>query len=278
MSDTSSVDEIPNCSYHSEHSPLVSPLEVGGLSLNSRLILGSGGATSHQVILDAIAASGSELVTVAIRRFDPRMGGSTLFEALRGCGVHILPNTAGCFTQREAVTTAELAREALETNLIKLEVISDDRTLLPDPLELVPAAEELVKRGFQVFAYTSDDPVLGLHLQNCGVAAVMPLGSPIGSGMGIRNPHNIELMREMVSLPLILDAGLRTASDAALAMELGCDAILAASAITRAQKPSVMARSMALAATGGYLSRMGGPIAKRHQAFASSPTEGRADL
>lgn len=278
MSDSSAVKRPSNHSGPSISPPSVPPLEVGGLTLNSRLILGTGGATSHQVIADAITASGSDLVTVAIRRFDPRKGGSTLFELLRGSGAHILPNTAGCFTQREAVTTAELAREALETDIVKLEVISDDRTLLPDPLELVPAAEELVKRGFQVFAYTNDDPVLGLHLQNCGVAAVMPLGSPIGSGMGIRNPHNIELMREMISLPLILDAGLRTASDAALAMELGCDAVLVASAITRAERPSMMAESMSLAVTSGYLSREGGPIAKRRQAFASSPIEGRADL
>jgi thiazole synthase len=190
----------------------------------------------------------------------------------------LLPNTAGCYTARDAVATARLAREAFETDWIKLEVIGDERTLLPDAPELLRAVEELVADGFVVLPYTNDDPVLGRRLQDAGCAAVMPLGSPIGSGMGIRNPYNLSILRERVSVPLVLDAGVGTASDAALAMELGCDAVLCASAISRAQDPVAMARAIRGAVEAGRLARAAGRIPRRLYAEASTPDEGLPDL
>ena len=181
-------------------------------------------------------ASGTELVTVALRRIDPEARGS-IVDVLDRCGVELLPNTAGCFTARDAVLTAQLAREAFETDWVKLEVIGDDRTLLPDAPALLEAAEELVDDGFTVLPYTNDDPILARRLEDVGCAAVMPLGSPIGSGMGLLNPYNLRLIRERARVPVILDAGVGTASDAALAMELGCDAVLCASAVSRAEDP-----------------------------------------
>jgi thiazole synthase len=189
-----------------------------------------------------------------------------------------LPNTAGCRTAHEAVLTAQLAREALETDWVKLEVVADERTLLPDPIELLDAAEQLVAQGFTVLPYTNDDPVLARRLQQVGCVAVMPLGSPIGTGLGIHNPHNIELIVSEAEVPVILDAGIGTASDAALAMELGCDAVLLASAVTRAQQPAMMAAAMASAVQAGRLARRAGRIPRRHHAQASSPTEGMAVL
>src|SRR5206468_5234457 len=189
---------------------------------------------SLESMAEALAASGAELATLALRRVDPSARGS-IVEMLEEAGCTLLPNTAGCFTARDAVLTAQLAREAFETDWVKLEVIGDDRTLLPDAVELLDAAEQLVDDGFSVFAYTTDDPILGRRLADAGVAAVMPLGSPIGSGAGIRNPYNIAILREAVDIPVVLDAGIGTASDAALAMELGCDAVLLVSAVTRAQ-------------------------------------------
>jgi thiazole synthase len=188
--------------------------------------------------------------------------------------VQILPNTAGCFTARDAVATARLAREAFGTDWLKLEVIGDDRTLLPDAVELVAAAEQLVDEGFVVLPYTTDDPVLARRLVDVGCAAVMPLGSPIGSGMGIRNPYNIALIREAVDVPVVLDAGIGTASDAALAMELGCDAVMAASAIARAEDPVRMARAMRAAVEGGRLAYGAGRIPRRTYATPSTPTQG----
>ena len=190
--------------------------------------------------------------------------------------MRVLPNTAGCRTAREAVRTAQLAREALETDWVKLEVVADERTLLPDPVELLDAAQTLVAQGFQVLPYTNDDPVLARRLQQAGCVAVMPLGSPIGTGLGIGNPHNIELIVSEASVPVILDAGIGTASDAALAMELGCDGVLLASAVTRAQDPVAMAEAMAAAVRAGRLARHAGRIPKRFHARASSPTEGMA--
>ena len=198
-----------------------------------------------------------------------------LFDEL---GVKVLPNTAGCATASEAVLTAKLAREAFETNWVKLEVVSDDRTLLPDVVELLTAAEQLAEDGFVVLPYTTDDPVLAVRLQQVGCAAVMPLGSPIGSGLGIRNPHNIALLRESVEVPVILDAGIGTASDAALAMELGCDGVLIASAVNRAHDPVAMARAMRLAVEAGREARRAGRIPVRFHAEPSSPLEGRAEL
>src|SRR5438132_1701292 len=256
---------------------LEDPLLLGGRTLQSRLLVGTGGFSSLALLSEAVAASGSEMVTVALRRVDPAARGS-LFDVLRELGVQVLPNTAGCHTARDAVLTARLAREALETEWIKLEVIGDEDTLLPDGAELLRAAEELVAEGFVVLPYTNDDPVLARRLLDVGCAAVMPLGAPIGSGMGIRNPYNITLIREAVDAPVILDAGIGTASDAALAMELGCDAVLAASAISRAQDPVRMARAIRAAVQAGRLARTAGRIPRRLYATASTPEEGLPDF
>jgi thiazole synthase len=253
------------------------PFVIAGVTFASRLILGTGGAPSLQVIDETVQASGTSMCTVAMRRVDVGTPGSVL-DALDKHGVRVLPNTAGCRTAREAITTAKLAREALETDWVKLEVVADERTLLPDPIELLDAAQALVAAGFTVLPYTNDDPVLARRLQQAGCAAVMPLGSPIGSGLGIGNPHNIELIVSEATVPVILDAGIGTASDAALAMELGCDAVLLASAVTRAQDPARMATAMALAVQAGRLARLAGRIPKRHHAEASSPTQGMAVL
>jgi thiazole synthase len=253
------------------------PLTIAGETFASRLILGTGGAPSLEVLERAVRASGTGLVTVALRRVEASASGA-LADVLERCGVRLLPNTAGCMTAREAVRTARLAREAFGTPWIKLEVIGDERTLLPDPVELFDAAEQLVADGFSVLAYTSDDPILGRRLADAGCAAVMPLGSPIGSGLGIRNPHNIALLRELVSVPLVLDAGIGTASDAALAMELGCDAVLLATAVTRARDPERMARAMRAAVEGGRLAHGAGRIPRRWHAEASTQMEGRPDL
>jgi thiazole synthase len=257
--------------------PIADPLSLGGRTLDSRLLLGTGGFTSLETLAEAIVVSGAELVTVALRRVDPDARGS-LTDVLAEAGVELLPNTAGCHTARDAVTTARLAREAFDTDWIKLEVIGDEDTLLPDAPELLRAAEELVDDGFVVLPYTTDDPVLARRLADVGCAAVMPLGSPIGSGMGIRNPYNIALIREAVEVPVVLDAGIGTASDAALAMELGCDAVLAASAISRAQDPVRMARAMRAAVAAGRLAHGAGRIPRRTYATASTPDEGLAEL
>jgi thiazole synthase len=249
------------------------PLVIAGESFGSRLIMGTGGVPSMSILEEALTASGTELTTVAMRRVDAGGRGSVL-DVLGRCGIRVLPNTAGCFTAGEAVLTAKLARDALETNWVKLEVIADERTLLPDPIELADAAEQLVDDGFVVLPYTNDDPVLARRLEQTGCAAVMPLGSPIGSGLGIRNPHNIELIVERAEVPVILDAGLGTASDAALAMELGCDAVLLATAVTRAQSPALMATAMRHAVEAGRLARLAGRIPKRRYAQASSPWQG----
>ena len=252
-------------------------LEIAGRRLHSRLLLGTGGFPSLELLAQAIAASASELVTVALRRIDPSARGS-LTDLLADAGVQLLPNTAGCHTARDAVRTARLAREAFATDWVKLEVIGDEDTLLPDAPELLAAAEELVADGFVVLPYTTDDPVLARRLVDIGCAAVMPLGSPIGSGMGIRNPYNISLIREAVDVPVVLDAGIGTASDAALAMELGCDAVMAASAIARAEDPVRMARAMRAAVEAGRLARTAGRIPRRLFATPSTPNEGLADL
>ncbi|GAA0511101.1 thiazole synthase [Saccharopolyspora subtropica] len=246
------------------------PLVIAGREFGSRLITGTGGATNLAVLERALIASGTELTTVAMRRADAG-GGTGVLDLLRKLGIEALPNTAGCRTAAEAVLTAQLAREALETNWVKLEVVADEDTLLPDPVELLDAAEQLVDQGFVVLAYTNDDPVLALKLEEVGCAAVMPLGSPIGTGLGIRNPHNIEMIVSRASVPIVLDAGIGTASDAALAMELGCSAVLLATAVTRAQDPERMAAAMRAAVEAGRLARTAGRIPKRFWAQASSP-------
>jgi thiazole synthase len=247
------------------------PFVLGGDTLSSRLIMGTGGAPSLDVLKAALAASGTELTTVAMRRLDPAAAGSVL-EVLAALGIRVLPNTAGCFTAAEAVRTARLAREALGTSWVKLEVIADERTLLPDAVELLDAAEQLVADGFIVLPYTNDDPVLSRRLEQAGCAAVMPLGSPIGSGLGIINPHNIELIAQAASVPVILDAGIGTASDAATAMELGCDAVLLATSVTRARHPELMAEAMRTAVTAGRLAFLAGRVPRRRHALASSPS------
>ncbi len=253
------------------------PLRIADGVFQTRLLLGTGGLPSLTVLDEAVVASGAEIATVAMRRIDPTARGSVL-DVLRHRGVRVLPNTAGCQTAREAVLTARLAREALGTAWVKLEVVGDDRTLLPDPVELLASAEQLVADGFVVLPYTSDDPVLARRLEQAGCAAVMPLGAPIGSGLGIRNPHNIALIVEGVRVPVILDAGIGTASDAARAMELGCDAVLVASAITRAAHPAWMALALAEAVRGGRLARRAGRIPRRFHARASTAGEGLAEL
>jgi thiazole synthase len=250
-------------------------LLIAGREFRSRLILGSGGFANHELLSRALEAAGAELCTVALRRLDPAARG-TIVDVLDDAGVELLPNTAGCFTARDAILTAQLAREAFQTDWIKLEVIGDDRTLLPDAVELVAAAEALVDDGFVVLPYTTDDPVLARRLEDLGCAAVMPLGSPIGSGMGIRNPYNISILVQRAGVPVILDAGVGTASDAALALELGCDAVLCASAISRAHDPVAMARAIRLGVQAGRLASAAGRIPRRLYAEASTPQEGIA--
>jgi thiazole synthase len=257
--------------------PAVEPLVIAGETLASRLILGSGGFDRMDELAAACAVSGTSMVTVAMRRVDPSQQGS-LIDTLDRAGVRILPNTAGCFTAREAVRTAELAREALETNWVKLEVIGDDRTLLPDAAELLDGAEQLVARGFTVLPYATDDPVLCRRLEEAGCAAVMPLGSPIGSGRGIANPINIALIAEQANVPVICDAGIGTASEAAQALELGCDAVLLATAVSRAADPVRMAAAMRAGVEAGWLARGAGRIPIRTWARASTTPEGMADL
>jgi thiazole synthase len=255
----------------------VDQLTIAGVTLTSRLLIGTGGMTSLQALRAALVESGTTMATVAVRRVDPS-GQGALLDLLTELGVRVLPNTAGCATASEAVLTAKLAREAFDTAWVKLEVIGDDRTLLPDAVELLSAAEQLADDGFTVLPYTTDDPVLAFRLQQVGCAAVMPLGAPIGSGLGIRNPHNISLLREAVQVPVILDAGIGTASDAALAMELGCDAVLLASAVTRARDPERMAWAMRSAVEAGRLARGAGRIPRRWHAEASTPMHGLPEL
>jgi thiazole synthase len=251
--------------------------ELGGRSWGSRLIVGTGGFRSLEQMEEALIASGTEIVTVALRRVDPEAEGSVL-DLIRGLELFALPNTAGCYTARDAVRTAKLAREAFETDWIKLEVIGDDRTLLPDAVQLVEAAETLVDDGFTVLPYTNDDPILARRLEEVGCAAVMPLGSPIGSGMGIRNPYNVRIIAESAGVPVILDAGIGTASDATLAMELGCDGVLLASSVSRAEDPAGMATAMRAAVEAGWTARRAGRIPRRLHADASTPFEGQPDL
>lgn len=251
-------------------------LRLGALEIHSRLILGTGGISNLEVLKQAIKNSETELVTVALRRIGNSKS-SMLEQILQELNVNLLPNTAGCKTSQEAVLTAKLARDLFETSLIKLEVIYDDITLLPDPVELISATETLASDGFDVLCYTNDDPVIAKHLYNAGAKAIMPLGAPIGSGLGIRNPHNIALIISEFKnkVPIILDAGIGSPKDAVEAMELGCDGILVASAITRAKDPALMAKAMAHAVKAGYLSYKAGRIEKRFLANKSTSDEGK---
>jgi len=260
-----------------EEAAATSTWNLGGREWTSRLIAGTGGFRSLEQMEAALAASGAEIVTVALRRIDPDAKGSVL-DVLDRLGLFALPNTAGCYTARDAVRTARLAREAFDTDWIKLEVIGDDRTLYPDAVELLDAAEQLVGEGFTVLPYTNDDPILARRLEEAGCAAVMPLGSPIGSGAGIRNPYNIAIVTERAQVPVILDAGIGTASDAALAMELGCDAVMVASSIFGARDPVAMATAMRGAVEAGRAARRAGRIPRRTHAEASTPEEGLPEL
>ncbi len=251
----------------------MSDLVIAGEALASRLFLGTGGLPRPALLEPVLDAARPGLVTVSMRRAGATSDGGTIGTLLRH-GAKLLPNTAGCRTAREAVLTAELAREALETDWVKLEVIGDEVSLMPDAIELLDAAELLVRRGFKVLPYTTDDPVLARRLEDAGCVAVMPLGSPIGSGLGILNPHAIEAIVAGASVPVVLDAGVGTASDAALAMELGCSAVLAATAITRADAPVAMARALALGVAAGHAARTAGRIPRRAVARASSPVTG----
>jgi thiazole synthase len=251
--------------------------EIAGRTFESRLIIGTGGFRNLAVMEEAVAASGAEIATLALRRVDPGAQGS-IVDVLERQGCLLLPNTAGCFTARDAMATARLAREAFETDWLKLEVIGDDKTLLPDPTELLDAAETLVAEGFKVLPYTNDDPILARRLEEAGCVAVMPLGSPIGSGMGIRNPYNLRLILEHARVPVILDAGIGTASDATIALEMGCAGVLLASAVSRAMDPPAMARAMRLGVEAGRLAHEAGRIPRRLYAEASTSMEGIPEL
>ena len=259
---------------------------VGGLTLSSRVLLGTSRYPNLGVLLDSLEASGAEVATVAVRRIDlESTEGESLLGALRDVGknreraLHLLPNTAGCYTAREAVLTAQLAREALETHLVKLEVIGDDETLYPDAIELVRAAAELVNDGFQVFAYCGDDPIVARRLADVGCAAVMPLAAPIGSGMGIVNPYALRILRDqIIDVPLVVDAGLGTASDVAQALELGYDGVLLNTALASAQHPVQMAAAVRHAAEAGRLAWRAGRIPRRFYAKASTPHEGMIEV
>jgi thiazole synthase len=252
-------------------------LELGGRQWSSRIIIGTGGFRSLRSMEQAIEASGAEIVTVALRRVDVNASGSVI-DALQRAERFLLPNTAGCYTAHDAALTARMAREAFETDWVKLEVIGDDRTLFPDPTELLEAAETLVAEGFVVLPYTNDDPILARRLEEVGCAAVMPLGAPIGSGMGIRNPYNLSIIVEQAGVPVICDAGVGTASDAAIAMELGCDGVLMASAIARARDPVKMASAMRAAIEAGRLAYEAGRMPRKLHAEASTPIAGTAEF
>jgi thiazole synthase len=251
-------------------------LTLGSKEFTSRLIVGTGKYASNELMRDAIEASGAEMVTVAVRRVN-LSGGESLLDYVDPKRYTLLPNTAGCYTADEAIRTAYLAREAGLGDLVKLEVIGDARTLFPDTAGLLEATRALVKDGFTVMPYTNDDPVMAKRLEDAGAAVVMPLGAPIGSGLGIRNPYNIKIILETVSVPVIVDAGVGTASDAAIAMELGCDGVLMNTAIASASDPLAMARAMKLAVEAGRLAFKAGRMSKKLYATASSPLEGIPD-
>jgi thiazole synthase len=251
------------------------PLVIAGRSFRSRLIVGTGKYPSHPVMADAHTASGAEMITVAVRRVNVTdRSKESLLDYIDTERIFILPNTAGCYTADEAIRTAHLAREVGLSNWIKLEVIGDERTLFPDNVALLEATRVLVRDGFVVLPYTNDDPVICRKLEEAGAAAVMPLGAPIGSGLGIQNVNNMRIIREQSGVPVIVDAGVGTASDAAIAMELGADGVLMNSAIALAQDPVAMAAAMKLGVEAGRLAYRAGRIAKRSYASASSPVDG----
>ena len=252
--------------------------QLAGKTFHSRLLLGTANYPSIKVLKECIEVSQTQIITFSIRRVNLQQKQATFLSLLDLENYQLLPNTAGCYTAKEAILTAHLAREALQTNWIKVEVISDDKTLLPDPIELLKACEVLVKEGFVVLPYCSDDPALCKRLEEVGCAAVMPLAAPIGSGLGIRNPHNLQLIKAMVKVPVIVDAGIGAPSDATIAMELGCDAILLNTAVAEAMNPVQMAKAFRLAIEAGRLGYLAGRIPKRFYAKASSPTQGKIEI
>src|SRR6186713_1553550 len=253
-----------------------SPFVIAGRTFRSRLIVGTGKYPSTAVMADAHFASGAEMVTVAVRRVDlTDKTKESLIDYIDQTRMFILPNTAGCYTAEEAIRTARLGREVGLSNWVKLEVIGDERTLFPDNIALLEATRVLVAEGFVVLPYTNDDPIICRKLEEAGAAAVMPLGAPIGSGLGIQNPNNIAIIREQARVPVIVDAGVGTASDAAIAMELGADGVLMNTAIAGATDPVAMARAMKLGVEAGRLAWLSGRIARRSYASASSPVDGR---
>jgi len=254
--------------------PETAPLIIAGKTFHSRLMLGSAKYPNLDIFRRALEASAAEIVTVSIRRLNLQDHSSGVLDVIDRDRYTLLPNTAGCYTAKDAVLTAHLAAEALGTRWIKVEVLCDDRTLFPDVTELLEACRQLVADGFIVLPYCSDDPVICQKLEQLGCAAVMPLGAPIGSGMGIRNPYNLQIIRELVSVPVVVDAGVGTASDAALAMELGCDAVLLNTAVAGAKDPVKMAAAMRRGIEGGRLAWEAGRIPRKLYATASSPLEG----
>jgi len=252
-------------------------LVLGGKDFTSRLIVGTGKYATHEIMRQAHEESGAEIITVAVRRVSLPGKGESLLDFIDTKRFTLLPNTAGCYTADEAIRTAYLAREAGLGEMVKLEVIGDARTLFPDVQGLLEATKTLAREGFVVMPYTNDDPIIAKRLEDAGAACVMPLGAPIGSGLGIRNPYNIKIILETVSVPVIVDAGVGTASDAAIAMELGCDGVLMNTAIAGAQDPVAMARAMRLAVEAGRLAYKAGRIGKKLYATASSPIEGLPD-
>ena len=252
-------------------------LVLGGKDFTSRLIVGTGKYASNEIMRQAHEESGAEIVTIAVRRVSLPGKGDSILDFIDTKRFTLLPNTAGCYTADEAVRTAYLAREAGLGEMLKLEVIGDARTLFPDVQGLLEATRTLAREGFVVMPYTNDDPIIAKKLEDAGAACVMPLGAPIGSGLGIRNPYNIKIILESVTVPVIVDAGVGTASDAAIAMELGCDGVLMNTAIAGARDPVAMARAMRLAVEAGRLAAKAGRIGKKLYATASSPIEGLAD-
>ncbi|MGH9237957.1 MAG: thiazole synthase [Vicinamibacterales bacterium] len=252
-----------------------SPFVIAGRTFASRLIIGTGKYSSHAVMARAHEASGADMVTVAVRRVNiSDRSRESLLDYIDTNRMFILPNTAGCYTADEAIRTARLGREAGLSNWVKLEVIGDERTLFPDNEALIEATQVLVREGFVVLPYTNDDPIACRKLQDAGAAAVMPLGAPIGSGLGIQNPNNMRIIREFARVPVIVDAGVGTASDAAIAMELGADAVLMNTAIAGAEDPVAMATAMKHAVLAGRLAHLAGRIPRKMYATASSPVEG----
>jgi thiazole synthase len=252
-------------------------LVIGGKEFTSRLIVGTGKYSSNDVMREALEESGAEVVTVAVRRVGLPGKGESILDFIDTSRFTLLPNTAGCYTADEAIRTAYLAREAGMGEMVKLEVIGDARTLFPDVAGLLEATRTLAREGFTVMPYTNDDPVMAKRLEEAGAAVVMPLGAPIGSGLGIRNPYNIKIILETVSVPVIVDAGVGIASDAAIAMELGCDGVLMNTAIASSGDPVAMAKAMRLAVQAGRLAHKAGRMSKKLYATASSPLEGVPD-